>query len=274
MRSLIRNHPTLSFFVLAFALSWYPHVLGLLGVRASGINPLGVLVAGLIVPACERGWAGAKALLARIFRWRAGWQAYAVAFGLPLALLAIALAANIALGAPPPTREALARWPDVVDSFLGMVLFVGLGEEPGWRGAALPLLYRRFSPRAAALVLGAIWALWHVPLMGTEFAWAEVPCFVASVFAASVVLAWLYNLSGESVLLCMLMHATVNAVGAGYVFRFFGGADRARFWWIYAPLWVGAAAVIAWRAGATLGVRRGERAPASSKALGVAYKGA
>lgn len=269
MRSFVRRHALLAFFALAFGLSWYPHLLGLLGVRASGINPLGVLVAGLIVAACEDGWRGAKSLLAKMVRWRAGARAYAVAIGLPVVLLLLALVANLLLGAAPPTAAALARWPDIVDSFLVMFLFVGLGEEPGWRGSALPLLYRRFSPRAAAIVLGAAWALWHAPLMGGEFAWAEVPWFVLSVFAASVVLAWLYNFSGESVLVCMLMHATVNAVGAGYVFRFFEGADHVRFWWIYAPLWVGAAALIAWRTGPGLGRRA--RIAASSETLAVAY---
>ena len=55
-----------------------------------------------------------------------------------------------------------------------------------------------------------------------------------------------------SVLLCMLFHASVNAVTSGYVFPLFGDADRSRLWWIYALVWVAGAAVIAWRSGPAL----------------------
>jgi membrane protease YdiL (CAAX protease family) len=241
------------FFLLAFALSWYPWLLGLIGVpKASGINPLGVFAAALIVAGLADGWTGIKVLLARIVRWRVGWRWLTTAVFLPVAIVALAVALDVASGAPFPGAAQWARWPDIVDKFIFAFVFVGLGEEPGWRGFGLPALYRRRSPLAASLLLGVVWAIWHAPLMGSEFAWNTVPCFLISVLAGSVVLAWLFNGSRESVLLCMLMHATVNSVGAGYAFHFFAGDDLLRLWWIYALVWAAAAVLIAWRASPAL----------------------
>jgi CAAX protease family protein len=244
------------FFVLAFALSWYPWLLGMLGVAgASGINPLGVFAAALIVAGVADGWTGVKRLLACIVRWRMGWRWLGAGLGIPVAILAAACALNVAFGAAVPGAAQWSAWPEIVDRFIFTFLFVGLGEEPGWRGFALPALYERRSPRASALLLGAVWATWHIPLMGSEFAWNVVPPFVLSVFAGSVVLAWLFNGSCRSVLLCMLTHATVNSVGAGYAFRLFAGADTLQLWWIYSALWAATAAVIAWRTGPALAQR-------------------
>ncbi|HSE13145.1 MAG TPA: type II CAAX endopeptidase family protein [Rudaea sp.] len=253
LRFSVRARQAPLFFILAFVLSWYPWLLGMLGVpKASGINPLGVFAGALIVAGLSEGWAGIKALLARLVRWRVGWGWFAAAIGIPVVTVALACALNVAFGAPEPTAAQWAQWPDIVDKFIFAFIFVGLGEEPGWRGFALPALYRHRSPLAASLLLGAVWAVWHVPLMGSEFAWNTVPCFLISVLAGSVVLAWLFNGSRESVLLCMLMHATVNAVGAGYAFHFFAGENVLRLWWIYALVWAAAAALIAWRAGPAL----------------------
>lgn len=254
IRTMAREKPLHIYFPLAFLLSWYPWLLSLLGVpKASGINPLGPLVAGLILSGLGGGWPAVRGLLARIVRVRVAPQWFAVALLLPALLLAVALAVSIALGAPMPTPAQWQKWPEVLDGFLFTLVFVGLGEEPGWRGYALTQLQRARTPLSAALVLGAIWALWHVPLMGTEFSWPVVPAFLISVFAASVVLAWLYNSARESVLLCMMMHAAVNATGAGYVFRFYSAADLTRLWWVYALVWAAAAALITWRAGPALG---------------------
>jgi membrane protease YdiL (CAAX protease family) len=262
LRSVVRNWQAPVFFALAFALSWYPWVLGVLGVpKASGINPLGVFVAALIVAGVGGGWASVKALLSRVVRWRVGWGWLAAAIAIPVGILASACVLNFALGAAMPTSTQWAQWPEILDRFLFAFLFVGIGEEPGWRGFALPALSRNRSPLAASLLLGAIWALWHVPLFGTEFAWSVVPAFLISVFAGSIVLAWLFNGSRQSVLLCMLMHATVNSVGAGYVFRLFNGADVQQLWWIYAAIWMFVAALISWRAGPSLANRSERETP-------------
>lgn len=136
-----------------------------------------------------------------------------------------------------PTRRQIAAWPQMLPSFVFIFIFIGLGEETGWRGYALPWLQKRSSPLVAALVLGAIWAAWHIPLMGVEFRGQEIPAFLLSIMPASVVLAWIFNRTQESLLLPPLFHAIVNTVGGGYVFRMFQGVHLMRLWWIYALLW-------------------------------------
>ena len=89
------------FFFLAFLLSWYPYLLGKTHlVRTSGgINPLGPAVAALIVAGIFYRWRGIKELMARYLPWRAHWTNYAIAFALPVLLVALAAAINMLLGA-------------------------------------------------------------------------------------------------------------------------------------------------------------------------------
>jgi len=88
-----------------------------------------------------------------------------------------------------------------------------LGEEIGWRGYALPRLQAGRSALGASLILGVIWALWHLPLWLTG-APGRTPilyaAFVVSVIALSVILTWVYNSTGGSLLMVVLLHATFN----------------------------------------------------------------
>jgi uncharacterized protein len=227
------------FIPLAFVLSWYSFVLFHLGVpRATGgINPLGPALAALITAWAFDGGPGVKELLGRYLRWRVGWFSYGFALLIPLVLSVSAAAINLLLGAHAPGRAQLAAWPQIIPAFVFILLFIGLGEETGWRGYALPQLQRRYSPLVASLVLGVIWAVWHIPLMGGEFQPPVIPFFVASVLAGSVVSAWLFNRAKGSLLPLPIFHATVNSVGAGYIFPMFNGRDLTRLWWVYVALW-------------------------------------
>ena len=226
-----------TFVVLAFLLSWYPFLLHLAGVkRAQGINPLGVLLAAAICSAIE-GRDAVKRLLISIVKVKAPLICYAVALLLPVALLAVSAVITVLTGAARPAPAQLHAWPNIIDKFVFMLVFVGVGEEPGWRGFAIPQLQRRFSPVQATLVLAPVWLLWHVPLFGNEFTREQVPPFAITVFGGALVLTWLYNRSGGSVLLPILMHATANSVAAGYIFQMFHGADLTHMWWIYAAAW-------------------------------------
>ena len=99
--------------------------------------------------------------------------------------------------------------------FLAFSIFPGsaLGEEIGWRGYALPRLQGRMSALSASLILAPIWALWHLPLwlQGKPFQTPTLYAgFVISAFALSILLTWVYNSTGGSLLLVVLLHATVN----------------------------------------------------------------
>ena len=121
------------------------------------------------------------------------------------------------------------------------------GRRDGWRGFALPELQKNYSPLVASLVIAVFWAARHIPLMGVEFKGAVIPAFLLSVVAGSIVLAWLVNRANGGLLPIPVMHATVNTIGAGYVFPMFAGGDNIRLWWIYSLLWVIAAmALVLW----------------------------
>lgn len=253
LRSAIQSRPLSCFFLLAFLLSWYTWYLRLFGVHTSGgMNPLGVLLAALIMSGICGGWPGIKSWLARLVRVGVapGW--YAVAVLLPVGVAVAALLLNLLCGARLAAPAQAPSWQVLAAGFAIQFMFVALGEEPGWRGFALVELQKRLSPIAATLLLAAVWALWHLPLMGTAVAWNEVPAFVIGVFSGCFALTWIFNSTGGSVFLCMILHACVNTIGPGVIFPLFSGADAVRLWWIYTLLWIAVVAIILWRAGTAL----------------------
>ncbi|MGZ4983472.1 MAG: CPBP family intramembrane glutamic endopeptidase [Chthoniobacterales bacterium] len=239
MKSFIKQHRIATFFVLAYLLSWYPWILALLRGQTSGPNPLGPLVAGIIITAIAYGRTGLREFFSRMVRWRVGLHWYAVVLLLPPLLCLIGAALTLSLTnhsrIPFPSSDQLRELPD---RFIFILLFIGLGEEPGWRGFALPQLQVKHSPMKASLILAPLWAIWHLPLMGNEFPWPVVPAFLLSVLGGTFMLTWLFNGTGGSVLLAMLFHATINTVGAGLIFPLFSDSALVLLWWIYGIIWL------------------------------------
>ena len=237
--------PLMTFLTLALVLSWYPWVLHLLGRPGNGgPNPLGLLLAALIAGYVSNGWQGSRGILASIVRVRAPIGVWAVALLLPFVALGLALLLGSFLGIA--LTPKLVPWSDLTDKFIIMFLFVGLGEEPSWRGFLLPLLQRVATPVRATLFVALVWAVWHLPLMGTEFAWPLVPAFLVSLLGAAFTQSWLYNASRGSSLLPMVSHALINTAGSGYVFTLVARDTLPEFWWIYAIVWLatGATAIL------------------------------
>jgi CAAX protease family protein len=237
MTGVIARHQLIAFFVLAFVFSWYPWIIAIVRGRTSGPNPLGPLIAALIVTALAEGHAGLRKLLGRLVRARIGLGWYAVIFGLPTMLCAAAVAIMAAFGNG-TTLPTAAAWRELPDRFLFIFLFIGLGEEPGWRGFALPRLQKLHTPLIASLILAPVWALWHLPLMGNEFPLPVIPAFLICLFGGTLIQTWLFNRTKGSVFAQMLFHATVNTVGAGLVFPLFKGSTFVVFWYVYAMLWL------------------------------------
>jgi membrane protease YdiL (CAAX protease family) len=247
-REAFARHELVVFFILAFLFSWYPWVIALARGQSSGPNPLGPLIAALVVSGIAQGWKGIRELLGRVVRARFGWKWYAIIFGLPILLCAIAVTIMAAFGKSIslPTEAA---WRELPDRFIFIFLFIGLGEEPGWRGFALPRLQKQHTPLVASLILAPIWALWHLPLMGNdmgnEFPPAVIPAFLISLLGGTLLQTWLFNRTKGSVFAQMLFHATVNTVGAGLVFPLMKGAAFVPFWYVYALLWLIAGVAVA-----------------------------
>jgi len=237
MRAFFRRHILIAFFVMAFVLSWYPWIIALMRGRTSGPNPLGPFVAAIIMTAVVSGRSGFREFFSRLVRWRFGAKAYAIVFMTPILICLIAVGITLCFTSPPSTLP-IEKLREVPVHFLFIFLFIGLGEEPGWRGFALPQLQTKYSPLIASLILASVWALWHLPLVGNEFPRPIVPAFLLSLFGATFMLTWLFNRTNGSVFLPMLFHATVNTVSAGLIFPLFSGAALIVLWYIYGVIWL------------------------------------
>ncbi|MFL6584445.1 MAG: CPBP family intramembrane glutamic endopeptidase [Chthoniobacterales bacterium] len=237
-RSWISRHRLVVFFALAYLLSWYPWIIALVRGRSSGPNPLGPLLAALIVSALAGGRKEVKGLLGRLVRARVGSRWYGFIVLLPLFCCLIATAITLLVTGSKLVFPSPEKLREIPDRFIFILLFIGLGEEPGWRGFALPALQRKHSPILASLILAPLWALWHAPLFGNEFPLPILPAFIVGLFGATLVQTWLFNRTRGSVLLQMLFHATVNTVGAGLIFPLFTGTPLIVLWWIYSGLWL------------------------------------
>jgi membrane protease YdiL (CAAX protease family) len=103
--------------------------------------------------------------------------------------------------------------------FIYPALLVGgpLGEEPGWRGFAFPRLQRQYGPLVGTLILGPVWAFWHVPIWLTAWRVAEmqniynVILFVLFISLWTFVFTWVFNNTRGSVLVAILVHASGDA---------------------------------------------------------------
>ena len=214
----------LKYFVLAFAFTWtlwLPAVLearGLISplpVPAQAIGAFGPLVAAAVVTAQEGGRAGLHSLLRRIVRWRVAPVWYGVALLGPLALTLGSMALHVALGGQPPGLGALiGALPMVLIIFVYMMIFVALGEEVGWRGYALPALQARYSALLSSVILGVMWVLWHLPLFfnpDTFYGNLSFGLWLAYLLPFTILITWVFNCTGGSVLLVMCFHAAMNA---------------------------------------------------------------
>jgi membrane protease YdiL (CAAX protease family) len=253
LAAFARRHQLAAFFVLAYVLSWWAWVWYRLdpGHVDAPILPVGPFLAALLLLAVVGGRPALRAWFAKIVDWRVRPVWYAVVLLVPPALTFGAVALHLAAGGvlvPDPVVPGAGA---VAVQFLFVLVWIGLGEEPAWRGYALPRLMAGRSALTAALVLGVLHALWHLPLFGVEYHLdGNALPWAITVVAVSVVVAWVWVHTGGSLLLPMLLHASNNAVT--FVWRWFAGADQLRLWWIWAALWVALAVAVVARNGPRL----------------------
>ena len=261
-----RQHRLVAFFGLTFVVSWWAWPAYLTGLSPTPFFACGPLVAALVVIGVTEGRPGYRTLGARMVRWRVGWRWWVVALGMPLAVLAVAVVANVTIwGAPAPVLAGMA-WSGIAAGFA--IRFVNpldgpLGEEPGFRGYAVPNLQVDRSPLAAGLVLAPIVALWHLPLVT---AGQLPPIGLVITFAITLVYVWLFNRTGGSVLMTMVFHVAQGTVSYGALG--FAGADAARMDWLVGALWCAIALAVialdrqAWRVAPPAAVAARTGAPA------------
>src|ERR687889_358517 len=224
-KGLLARHPLVFFFLIAYAGTWLvglPYVLsedgaGLLPFSSPlltwGLSPasvfLGPTLAAFIMTGITEGREGVGRFLRRFVLWRVGlgWYLFALV-GIPvIAVLSVVVIPGV-LGSF-QGLGALAPLP-----LLGVfvyVLFLGgaLGEEPGWRGFALPRLQSLHGPLVGSLILGPLWALWHLPLFWTPWntlTTLNVVGFVLATTCLAIIYTWVFNNTKGSLLIAILLH--------------------------------------------------------------------
>ncbi len=210
----MRQHPLLAFFILAFGFTWAIEI----PMQAWQIAPLQFLVgwmpglAALFVTGMIEGRSGMRALLRTLFIWRVGVQWYVVALFGFLVVWFGTQALNPLFGGtgihlPPLSMALVAAF--IAELVLRMLLS---SEQLAWSGFALPRLQARQSALVASLVLGVIWATWHLPLFFVPGSQADAGfgIFLVGIVCTRIMLTWVFNNTGGSVLLCGLLHQSIN----------------------------------------------------------------
>lgn len=196
------------FFVVTFALTWS---LAAVLIFVSFSTPVFLLavyspgIVGIFLVWRYYGLNGLGRFFRRLTLWRMPrvWWLYLLV-GFP-ATIYLGAALKGTIGDPFPFTPWYQVFPALAFSFF----LLGTNEEFGWRGVALPLLQRKYSPFWAGLILGIIWAAWHIPafyISGLQYeAWSVVPYF-GGVIALSLILTPIFNSSRGSLLIAYLYH--------------------------------------------------------------------
>lgn len=234
IRRTVNSHPLTVFVALTFALSWWS-----IPFADGGLLPHGPFLAAILVVALVQGRRGLREWFRTVTSWRCRWYWLLIGPGLVIAYLVLALGLSRLLGA---TVTNTAHLDSFGGTFLGLLLLGGVWEEPGWTGYALPLLQDRYASRPlgqlqASLHLGAIRAVWHLPLMVSgAIPWYDVVFFA---IAFQFLISWLYNRTSGTVPVVMAFHLTSNVVGGAMLLPLFSGTDRTIFYVLFiATAWL------------------------------------
>jgi membrane protease YdiL (CAAX protease family) len=207
-------------------------------------NIAAFLVIGLVL----REKHGIRDLLGRWLRWRFGAVWYLAALSAPvLAILSLGLyrvfGGQLAAAAPLTAGAVLSLV--IIEIVTGAT-----GEELGWRGFLQLRLQRKLAPLPSSLIVGVIWAAFHLPLWTIPGGpWASIPfwSFGLAAVSSSVIFGWLVNGAGGSAVIATIFHFLFN-VASNFIIML--GVPIASFYGIYALLFTAFAVVvaIAWEA--------------------------
>jgi len=218
--AIIRRYPVVAYFTLTFLISWTgalavaaPHLIRdeplskMTGILMFPVMLLGPSFAGIVLTRIVDGKRGLRVLFSQMLRVWIPLRWYAVL------LLPPALVLTVLLG--------LARFVSPVYApnrfFMGILFGIPAGvlEEIGWTGYAFPKMRSENNGLAAAILLGLLWTLWHLPVINylgtaTPHGTYWLPFFLAfsmAMTAMRVLIAWIYA-NTKSIFLAQLMHAS------------------------------------------------------------------
>lgn len=222
---LVRQHPVVGFFVLAFGISWafwIPIALSSQGILSfqmpfflfvlAGYGPS---LAGIIIAGLEKGRSGVGELLGRLLLWRVGIQWYAfVMFSTALVAVSVLLVYTL-FGSKPAHINFLAQLGSLV-SILPILILLGgpMPEELGWRGFALPKLLSKYNALTSSMIVGVMWGLWHLPafwIRGAGQHGQPILWFMVGAPAVSILYTWVYVHTKGSLLIAVLYHTAFDS---------------------------------------------------------------
>jgi membrane protease YdiL (CAAX protease family) len=233
IEAFIKSHPVLSYFALAFTLSWgaFLTVVGPCGFLGTKEIPevlepflyvamvVGPSVAGILMTGLVYGREGLRELLSRLLRWRVGARWYAIALLLaPLSMMAVLFALSLTSPVYLPGIFITENKAAVLLSGIAGGLVAGIFEELGWTGFAIPRMRLRYGVLGTGLTVGVLWGAWHFPLFSgsASSSGALLPALYLLVLLFSVLpafrvlMVWVYDRT-ESLLVAILMHVSLTA---------------------------------------------------------------
>ena len=221
--SMIRRHSVTLFFVLTFLIAYVMIML----VFLTGIEwpvyvaAVSASIAGLITAALTGGKEGLKRLLSGFIRWRCNPMWYILAIIIPPMIILITIGISMIFNTQFQIQWT-AGWAMVITIFSLEFVQSGLGEEIGWRGYATPKLMERRSALVSSLIVGVVWAAWHIPLyfipgwiqhtlsqsIGFPLTFMVYSSFI---IALAIAHSWIYLVSKGNLWLPVLMHSSINS---------------------------------------------------------------
>ncbi len=226
----VRQHPLFFFFLLTYVFSWVlltPSVLAAWGILQGNflitfvLHTFGPALAAVIVTNALEGKAGIQRLRQRIRQKSAGWPWYLfILLGIPaLVVLGLIVQQGMLASLQGLSPTLLVSYP----LYFVAVWFGGgpLGEEVGWRGFALPRMQSRYGPLGGTLLLGVLWAFWHLyeylmptqgggPGTGLTTFLTNFSMFFLMVLSIAILFTWLFNHTQGSLFIAITAHASVN----------------------------------------------------------------
>jgi membrane protease YdiL (CAAX protease family) len=225
-KNIVTRFPLLSFFLLAYAINCLATFIS----AYIFTIPKDILwffqvfsptLSAVIVTMCIGGWNSVKKLFSGFARLKVSIWWYLSAFSLALFPLFFALVYNL-LGFSSPGLQPGMTIPVLLSNLIYTLFSGPVAEEAGWRGFALPRLQKRFGALVSSLILGTIWACWHLPFYAISGGGAGLPfpIYFVMVLVVTVFITWIYNNTKGSLLLCVFTHFAFNfssAFIAGYL---------------------------------------------------------
>jgi membrane protease YdiL (CAAX protease family) len=227
-KGLFARYPLTFYFITAFVGTWLVWSLFVLSQNGAGLLPFrspmsymitifvgqifGPTLAAFVMTSVTEGKAGLRRFIRRIVRWHVGIQGYLfVLIGIP----AIMTLGTIVL---PEIRKSFKPFENPLSELLSYLVFylypallIGgpLFEELGWRGFAQPRLQERFGPMMASLILGLLWAFWHMPIwFSGQWTVPSIPniaCYVFFITAVTFIITWIFRIL-KAACLCQSWH--------------------------------------------------------------------